>query len=323
MMKRAVGSMSGSMSGSIFGALGPVIWFGLMGPVVLSTGAGCKSSTADDDAGQIGAAVGEVMSSLDESTGGGAATAELERALPASPSMFRTIPAGLRGEPWQRALDALIPSAEAASTCGDAAFSACSTGTRTRTFTRCAVGLATLDGSVTLAFSKAPICAMVATGDAITRSADLTLTGLYGGTLAVTSPGGGQTLTKTATGYAYSVAGMERVLKGPAGRTLFDVSTRTTAPIVVTGTSRADLVMVSGALEITHHLAGYAVALTPSNLTWKSTCSCAVSGSLTGTISGGKHDGKSATVTLTACGEADVTFDGVTQSITLDRCVGM
>jgi hypothetical protein len=38
---------------------------------------------------------------------------------------------------------------------------------------------------------------------------------------------------------------------------------------------------------------------------------------------GGGQDGKSATVTLTGCGEADVTIAGVTESITLDRCVGI
>ena len=147
--------------------------------------------------------------------------------------------------------------------------------------------------------------------------------GLYGGTLAVTSPGGGQTLGKTATGFAYTVGGLERVLTGPGGHQLFDVSTRTTTPLEITGTSRADRVIVSGALEITHHLAGYKVTLVPDHLTWASTCTCAVSGSLTGTLSGGKHDGKSATVTLTGCGEASIAIDGQTDSITLDRCMAI
>ena len=52
---------------------------------------------------------------------------------------------------------------------------------------------------------------------------------------------------------------MERVLTGPGGRTLFDVATRTTAPIVVTGSSRADLKIVSGSFEIDHKVAGYKV----------------------------------------------------------------
>jgi hypothetical protein len=39
-----------------------------------------------------------------------------------------------------------------------------------------------------------------------------------------------------------------------------------------------------------------------------------------GTVSGGKHDGKSATVMLTGCGDAAVTLDGQTDTVTLDRC---
>jgi len=116
---------------------------------------------------------------------------------------------------------------------------------------------------------------------------------------------------------------MERVLTGPGGRTLFDVATRTTAPIVVTGSSRADLKIVSGSFEIDHKVAGYKVTLTANNLAWTSGCNCASSGTLSGTVSGGKHDGKSASVTITGCGEADVTIDGDTESVTMDRCTAM
>jgi len=274
---------------------------------------GCRKSTAEDSA-QIGDAVGEVMSSLDESTQGSTTTAMLPGGL------LRT-PEQLKSPLWRRLLGAVRPQAYAA-TCATAAFSACSAATRTRTFDACTLGAATLDGSVTLTFSSSA-CAMAATGDVVTRTAAFTLTGLYGGSLAVSSPGGGQTLTRTATGFEYAVGGMERVLTGPGGHTLFDVSTQTTSPIEVTGSSRSDLVIVSGALEITHHLAGYSVTLTPSNLTWAATCNCAVSGTLTGTVSGGKLDGKSASVTLTGCGEADVTIDGQSDSVTLDRCVGI
>jgi hypothetical protein len=277
---------------------------------------GCRNSAADDESGQVGAAVGEVMSSLDESTQGSTTTAMM-LGLP-----VLRMPDELRGPAWRRALDTVFPTAQAA-TCGDAAFSACDAGVRTRTFTDCSVGAASLTGSVSLSFSSSPLCAVITAGDAVTRSASFTLTGLYGGTLAVTSPGGGQTLTKTAGGFEYAVGGIERVLTGPAGRTLFDVSAATSAPIEVTGSSRSDLVIVSGTLVITHHLAGYSVALTPSNLAWSASCNCAVSGSLTGTVSGGAHDGKSATVTLTGCGEADVTIDGKSDSITLDRCAAI
>src|SRR5580698_3875625 len=63
---------------------------------------GCRKGLTDQ--GQIGAAVGEVMASADESASGGSATAM----LPALP-ILRT-PGELEGPLWRRALDAVIPS---------------------------------------------------------------------------------------------------------------------------------------------------------------------------------------------------------------------
>jgi len=281
--------------------------------ITITAAAGCrKTAGGDDETGQIGNAVGDSMASLDESVSGGTTTAMLP---------FRRVPDELRGPLWRRAMDAVVPSAYAAS-CGSTAFSACNGGVRTRDFGNCTLGLATVSGTATLTFTQ-PSCVVTAAGDAVTRTADITLTGLYGGTLEVTSPGGGQTLTRTAAGFNYSVGGMERVLTGPGGRKLVDIATSTTAPIVVTGSSRADLDIVSGTFVIDHKLAGYMVTLTADNLTWTNSCNCASSGTLTGMVAGGKHDGKSASVTITACGEADVTIDGVTDAVTLDRCTTM
>ncbi|HVU51760.1 MAG TPA: hypothetical protein VHL80_13785 [Polyangia bacterium] len=280
----------------------------VLGAVAVLGAGGCrKPSLADQE--QVGAASGEVMASLDESLDGRATTAFLT-------------PEPLRGPLWRRALDALEPSAYAAS-CFPSTFSACAAGVRTRQYTQCSLGPSTLDGTVTLTFTRTALCALATADDAVTRTADLTLTGPWGGTLTVSSPDGGQTLTKTAAGFEFTVAGMERVLVGPGGRTLFDISTRTTAPFVVTGSSRADLVIASGTLEVTHELAGYTVSLDASNLAWSATCNCAVSGSLTGTVTSGKLSGRSATVELKGCGRADVTIDGDTDSVTLDRCAGI
>jgi hypothetical protein len=267
---------------------------------------GCRKK---DEAQQIGETVGEAMSSLDESVSGD------------STAMLRRVPDELKGPLWRRAMDNVIPSAYAAS-CWQTAFSACTAGVRTRDFGDCTVGSATAAGSATLTFTN-PLCLVATEGDAVTRTADITLTGLYGGTLEITSPGGGQTLTRTAAGFNYSVGGMERVLTSAGGRTLFDVATHTTAPIVVTGSSRADLKIVSGTLVIDHKVAGYTVTLTANNLAWTNNCNCASSGTLSGMVSGGKHDGKTASVTITACGEADVTIDGDTESVSLDRCTTM
>src|SRR5262245_10331164 len=71
------------------------------------TAAGCRKRGSDDEADQIAAAVGEAMSSLDESVAGGSTTAMLR--LP-----YRRVPDVFKGSLWRRAMDAVIPSAYAA-----------------------------------------------------------------------------------------------------------------------------------------------------------------------------------------------------------------
>jgi hypothetical protein len=279
---------------------------------------GCRKQSGLSDQGQIGAAVGEVMASADESANGGTTTAM----LPALPVL--RAPDVLRPPLWRRAMGALtpIPSAYAAS-CLPVTYSACASGVRTATFASCNVGVITVDGSINLTFSDTAACNIATVGDSVNRTGSLTLSA-PAGSLAITTPGGGQTLTRTATGFTFAVPGMERVLTLASGRTLFDISTMTTSPLVINGTSRADMVIAGGTLVIQHNLANYSVSLTPNNLTWTPTCNCASSGSLTGTVSSsGPDDGKTATVTLTGCGTADVTIDGDTESVTLDRCAAI
>ena len=215
---------------------GPMVFLGVS--TVLAAGACRKQGLADQD--QIGAAVGEVMASVDESTKGSGATARLP---------ILRMPDELKAPRWRQVFDGIVRTAYAGS-CLQSLFAGCAGGVRARAFDHCSVGAATLDGAVTLTFSDIHSCAVTVAGDSVNRTADFTLTGPYGGTLAVSSPGGGQTLTKSSTGFDYAVAGMHRVLTGPGGNTLFDLSTRTTTPIHLTGTSRADLVIVSGALEV-------------------------------------------------------------------------
>jgi len=292
---------------------------GILTAVALATlAAGCRNQGGVSDQGQIGAAVGEVMASADESANGGATTAM----LPALPVL--RVPAELRPPVWRRAMGALtlIPPAYADS-CLPVTYSACSAGVRTATFNGCTVGAIAVDGAVNLTFSDTAACNIATVGDSVNRTGSLTLSA-PAGSLAITTPGGGQTLTRTATGFTFAVPGMKRVLTLASGRTLFDISTATTTPLTITGSSRSDLVMVGGTLVVTHNLAGYSVSLTPDNLAWTPTCNCASSGSLSGTVSGGgKNDGKSATVTITGCGTADVTIDGDTESVTMERCAAL
>jgi hypothetical protein len=275
----------------------------------------CRKQDLSDQA-QIGAAVGDVMSSADDAANGSSPTAMLH-GLP-----IHVLPAELGAPLWRRALDGFVTPAYGAA-CFPYAFSACDSGVRTETFSSCSYGAATIDGSVSLMFSDTAGCALSTVGDSVVRTASFTVTGPYGGTLAVSSPGGGQTLTRTATGFDYAVPGMERVLTGSAGREIFDIATKTTTNLTITGSSRADLTIASGTLVVQHNLAHYSVALTADNLSWSSHCTCAVSGSLAGTVTGGNDDGKAATVKLTGCGTADVTIDGETESVTMDRCAAI
>ncbi|MCM2322947.1 MAG: hypothetical protein NDJ90_06760, partial [Oligoflexia bacterium] len=57
-------------------------------------------------------------------------------------------------------------------------------------------------------------------------------------------------------------------------------------------------------------------SFSPSNVTWTSTCNCAVNGTWNGTCS----DGKTASLDITGCGTATLTIDAITQDVAFDRC---
>src|SRR5450432_211620 len=147
--------------------MGKALSLAALAALVAASG-GCRRLALDDQE-QVGATSGEVMASLDESFDGRATTA------------FRT-PDELRGPIWRRALDALEPSAYGAS-CSTSTFSACAAGMRKRLFDACTIGPSTLAGSVSLTFTDAALCTLATPDDAVTRTADFTLTGPYGGTL--------------------------------------------------------------------------------------------------------------------------------------------
>ncbi len=138
----------------------------------------------------------------------------------------------------------------------------------------------------------------------------------------MSAPGGGQTVTRTSSGFDYSVGGMKRVLKDSDGETIADIETRTLSTISVTGTSRSNRVMNGGQLEIKNLTRGTTAVLTPSNLTWASTCNCAVSGSLSGSTSGDESF-DDFTITITGCGTANVSSGGKSEDVEFDRCTGV
>jgi hypothetical protein len=278
----------------------------LMRAIICLGLAGCGGIDQDE----IGHMAGDVMASLDESGDGGGVAWR-------APPVFRG--RGFLRSPADRAWS-LVEGEAAAGSCLATKFTDCAAGARAKTFDKCTVLGYTLDGTVNLAFSDMA-CALNAQGQTVTRTAAFTLTGPRGATLAVSSPGGGQKLTDTGAGYAYSVAGMERVATTSNGAVLFDISTRTTSDILVTGSSRANRVVNGGALEVTHKKRDYVVTLVPNNLTWASTCNCAVSGSWTGTATGSVTGEWK--VEITGCGKAKVTARGKSEDVDLDRCAAL
>lgn len=261
---------------------------------------------------EIAQNAGDALASFDEAAQGGAFA---QRMFPLQPAHLRP---GKLDEAWGW----LLPQAHAAGgSCWLETFSACSSGSRVRSFDSCKIGLSTLTGSVTLTFSDTAGCKMEAAQASLTRTADFTLTGPKGAAVQVSAPGGGQTVTRTADGFTYRVGGMRRVGTGTAGATLFDVSTKTLEDITITGTRRANRVLNGGKLEVTHHKRGYTVVLAPESLTWNGTCVCPVSGKLTGTVTAGGSG--SVTVQMTGCGTAKVTTPGETREVTLERCSGL
>jgi hypothetical protein len=261
-----------------------------------------------EDSAEIAQVAGEAMASFDEASTGGGGFA------------MRT-PARLQAPAYERVWNELLPEAHAAACYTRLVnpFSACTNGVRTRTFDSCTVGIYTLTGSVTLTFSDTA-CAMAATNNSVTRTASFNLSNSRG-SLAVSSEGGGQRITRTgATAFAYNVLGMKRVLSDKAGKALATVTSKTTSDIGVTGTSRADRTLNGGTLELTNETRGYTVSLSPTDVKWTAGCLCPVSGKLTGSVTG-KQQAKTFTVEFTECGKATITTESKSkEEVTLERC---
>lgn len=222
----------------------------------------------------------------------------------------------------------LLPEAWAAA-CSRASGNPCVSGVKSETYSQCQLpnsGRA-MNGQVTLTYSDAA-CSLSNTGDQIERTYDLTVSGPYGGSLNISSAahadyrgqsfGGGGRLTKTALGWDLEVLGKRKVLTRRE-RTLFDVQTRTTQPLQVTGSlSRASRTVTGGSYEVVHNRARFTANYVPTNLQWTSLCCHPVSGSLAVTYSGSVNG--SASVTFNGCGTATFIKDGLSRQITLNYC---
>lgn len=285
--------------------------------LILSVGCAQKKEAADSvDSVEAANEAGIVALSgmADEQSGSGFA-------------IYRTEPRLLK----QDVLELLIPSAHANSLCSRAALQTCTAGSRSIDYSGCSIGASqfSIRGEVDLSYSDTS-CSMSTTGNSVTRSYDFTIAGPRGGSVthssAVresvvdgTSIGGGGRLTRTAGGWDLEILGKHTIGTGRRGRTVFDVSVKTTAPVQVTGgLSRASRVLDGGQVEVHHNLAGFKAVLTPSNLQYSAMCCHPVSGSINATYSGSVAG--EATLSFEGCGSATLTKDGVNSSVSLTYC---
>jgi hypothetical protein len=201
-------------------------------------------------------------------------------------------------------------------------FSACTNNVVTRTFGDCTLLGAVFSGTVTFTWTAAgTTCHLASAGDTIARDPEFSISGLRGGTFAVSKTavfGQKLTLGSSPGTFTFSNDGIHRVLKDGTGSTLLDFTNETTAPIGISGAARNGRVVNGGTLRVTNNTTGESCDFSPSNVTWGANCNCAISGSWSGSCS----SGKTGTVTVTGCGTGTLT-DGTTSTpVTFDRCYG-
>ncbi len=222
----------------------------------------------------------------------------------------------------------LGPSA-VADNCLRAYQSVCSSGLKSATYDGCnpAGTNLSISGQVQLSYSHSS-CTLTTDGDSVTRSYSLSMSGPRGGVLTHTSElgtdykgqtyGGGGKVTLAGGGWNIDILGRHSELS-IRGQKIMSISTRTTAPVAVTGSlSRIARIMNGGQVEVSHNLAKFSTTMVPQNLRWSANCCHPTSGSINMTFSGSKAG--SATVTFQGCGSAQVDRDGQTSLIELSYC---
>lgn len=283
---------------------------------------GCSGSKTERNGNEpaieeIGQQMGDVMASIDEAGGNSGSISWQPSDRDFKKTFARLAPGQVDAVP-----SLFFPAANATSCSAGTGFGNCSGGLSvTRLYGGCSVGFATFSGSVTLTWSPGNNCSLAATGNTISRSPNFSVTGRRGATLSVTRSGTfGQKLTWLsgsggAKGFSFQSDGIRRVFAS-GGTTLFDYTTTTTTNITVTGANRSSRIMSGGNLRVTNNLTADVCDYVPSSVTWSSSCNCAVSGTWSGTCTGGK----STTLNITGCGSGTLIVDGESTPVDFDRC---
>jgi hypothetical protein len=291
--------------------------------LILSMSACSKKSDNTDlfFSDEIAQNAGDMMAGIDESGGSSGTLAYQGEFKNAERILAQNSKDDLR---WQNLISILVPKAQAVS-CYAYGFSACSSNSITRTFNNCSMGLSTISGSVFVGWDGSSAnCTLGTTNDTITRIPSFVITGPSGGTFNVskTSVYAQRMTWVSGTGsskvFSYYNDGIRRWVKTAGGATVYDYTTTTTSNISVTGTTRSNRVINGGTLRVTNNISGVTCDITPTNLAWSTGCTCASSGSWSGSCS----DGTSVNLSIGSCGTGTLSLGTSSMGVTFDRCMG-
>lgn len=204
--------------------------------------------------------------------------------------------------------------------CGTVATGACVNNVRTRNFDGCTIRTLTFTGSTSFTFNDGIVdnTCNFTNGQTLYRKPNWTITGARGWTIKAETTGTkGQQLTRVSnTTATFENDGVRRYATTANGEVITDFTTRTTEPVNINGIVQTGRVVTGGKFQITNNLTGVVCTVTPTNLTWDGSCTCAE----TGTIDGTCTDGTSYSVEMGSCGSATISANGVTTSVNLGRC---
>jgi hypothetical protein len=271
-----------------------------------------------DTTAEMGQQIGDAMVSVDESGGNsnGAitqfdATGEL-----------KTFARLSKDEPIQHMpplFSMVVPEAQAAA-CSTVAFATCGSAKRVKDFSGCTLLGGSMSGNITLNYTGTGTgsCTIPMNNDAVSRVPNYSISGLRGATFSVAASTTGQTVTRTgASNFTFANTGIRRSFVTPAGSTILDLTTTTSAAITVTGNSRNTRTMTSGGITVVNNLTSVSCTATPTGVTWGASCNCPTAGSWSGSCT----DSTTFTVAFTStCGQATVTKGTDTSTVTMDRC---
>ena len=269
---------------------------------------------------ELGQQVGDVMSAVDESAGSTGSFAMISEINAAQKSLAR-FDSSINNNNFKFDLfSKLIPTANAAS-CFGTGFMACSSGVIQRNFNSCTVGSAVFTGGVTLTYSN-PACGLPTISNTVKRNPNFQITTNVG-TVSVTKMGtdGQQLQYLSGTGadkvFSLTSDGIKRSVTVKSD-IKSDITTLTTSTVTVTGSGRTRM-MTGGQFRLQNNLTSEQCDVSPSAVQWSAGCTCATSGTWTGTcqLKGGFS------MNITGCGTATLTVGGADpKEIILNRCSG-